>query len=100
MSWQTRADIGTLESAPPPPPPVEMSVEDALLLALRMAALHRVVTEPGSGDRAFLRDIRGKRLEALTERQIAHVQRLAWRYRHQLAPMLRPAENPDQEAKS
>lgn len=72
-----------------------ISVEEELLLANLVARLQRVVTEPGSGDRAFLRDIRGKAPRVLSAAQMARVRRIAWRYRFQLPPLLRPAVNPD-----
>ncbi len=91
------AELGGLPPIPPAPP--LLTAEEALWLAMLLQALNRVVTEPGSGDRAFLRDLRGKHPDCLTERQRAHVMRLAWRYRHQIKPALRPGRDPDQEAK-
>jgi hypothetical protein len=99
--WRARADIGHgIEAEPRALPPGSpetgtIDLEMQLLLANVMAALQRVVTNSGRGDRDFLRGLRGVRPHLLSEKQRAHVMRLAWRYRLQLPPGLRPACDPD-----
>jgi hypothetical protein len=71
---------------------VDLATE--LLLSNLLARLQRVVTD-FPGDRQFLRDMRGKRVAAMTDAQRAQVMRVAWRYRFQLPAALRPAADPD-----
>ncbi len=80
----------------PRAPAGETRIDDAtaLWLVLLLQKLKRVVTRPGSGDLAFIRELRAVHPQVMSPAQRAHVVRLAWRYRFQLPPALRPA-NPD-----
>ena len=75
-----------------------IDADTALLLGLTLARLRRVRTDPGSGDRAFLYAAARIDPAAMTARQRAHVIRLAWRYRIQLPPMLRPGADPNKQS--
>ena len=79
----------------PQPPPPKLDADTALWIGLLMQNLNRVPTDAGSGDRAFLRELRGKHPDVLSDRQRQHVIRLAWRYRFQLRSALRLAHDPD-----
>ena len=87
------ADIGAAVPAPSAMPSI--SDATALLLTLLLQRLKRVVTSPGSGDRAFIRELAGVHPERFSEAQRARVMRLAWRYRWQLPAELRPSRDPD-----
>lgn len=84
--------------ATPAPAPVVPSVEPAragleleLLFGNLCAALQRVKkTDPGSGDRDFIRSMRGRRFDALAEADRKRLMTLRWRYRFQLPEGLRP----------
>jgi hypothetical protein len=71
---------------------------EQLDLALLVAALQRVKTEPGSGDLDFITGLRGKKPHLFSDAQRARIRRCTWRYRIQLPAGLRPASNPDKQA--
>jgi hypothetical protein len=73
-----------------------VSIEEELLLASLVARLQRTVTDT-VGDRVFLRSVRGRKISMLSEAQRKNVMRLAWRYRFQLPPVLRPGADPDKQ---
>ncbi len=106
--WRSRADLGgelpAEDHAVARAAVMEREIAEALTLdqelhlANVIARLQRVVTHPGSGDRRFIQDMRGTRPSSLTDPQRKWLIRLAWKYRFQLPPGLRPAENPDTPA--
>ncbi len=59
--------------------------------ALAMIAAHLVLPE----HRDFIYYVCKKPVEHLSDRQRAHVTRLAWRYRRYVPPHLAPKANPD-----
>jgi hypothetical protein len=71
-----------------------VSVAEQLLLVSLVVQLRRVVTN-FPGDRAFIRSLTVD-VSRLSDSQRAHMMRLAWRYRLQLPPGLRPGADPDQ----
>jgi hypothetical protein len=93
-AWQARADIGDRDLVGAAPA-ASLDINEQLLLVNRIARLQGVRTEPGSGDRDFVRSLRGVRPALLSDKQRAHVLRLAWRYRIQLPEGLRPDADPD-----
>lgn len=62
------------------------------LAADRAKALAALSYLPGSWDKRFTRDVAAivNAGQPLTEKQMANVERLAWKYRRQLAPRLIP----------
>ena len=75
--------------------PPRLDDATALLFALVKSRLKRVVTDAGSGDRQFLHDTAKLSPHDMSARQLAHVMRLAWKYRFQLPGWLRPGADPD-----
>ena len=56
----------------------------------------RVIPRPFYGrDAAFIRAVVGQRAEMLSDRQRAHLKRVAWRLRRYLPPAIAPRVNPD-----
>jgi hypothetical protein len=86
--------------AVPPAPVVSTSepqrdgIELALLLGNLCAALQRVKTDPGSGDLDFIRSVRGRRVERLTDAEITRLMVVRWKYRFALPEGLRPVSPP------
>ncbi len=86
--------VGTGEQAETTP---QADSNELLVMAMRMRALLRVTMLPSQPDKRFVRNVCGKHPRDLTERQIEHVDRLAWRYRRQLPKDVAPTTNPDLE---
>jgi hypothetical protein len=55
-------------------------------------ALARCIFLPGSWDKRFAHDMAAR--SNVTEKQAANITRLAWRYRKQLPPGIRPTVQP------
>lgn len=64
-------------------------------LRLVVAALGQVRMLPGHPDQGRLRRLMQVDLAAITDEQIAALDRMAWRYRRQLRRGLAPKVNPD-----
>jgi hypothetical protein len=70
-------------------------LELELLLGNLCAALQRVKkTDPGSGDLEFIRSVRGRRVEKLTQSEITRLMAVRWKYRWALPEGLRPISPP------